>query len=115
MQRMEKAGYEQLVAMTVAQAKSEQERATKEAFEQQKAYRKIVAATAHDLRTASSALQSGCRVLTNLNIAATKTEPDARRRENKILESMSAMAKVSNIFLEGMTLSAQLLEGYLLV
>ena len=109
--RKEKASWQQRVAMTVEHAKLVQARTEREAFEQQKAYQKIVAATAHDLRTASSALQSGCRVLTNLNAAAKKTDPSGRKKESQIVESMSAMAKVSNGFLEGMTLSAQLLDG----
>jgi len=104
----------QLSAMTesvaAAQAKSEQEKEKAKALDQQKAYQKMVAATAHDLRTASSAMQSGCRVLTALHAAAVR-EGEDRAKEMKVVQMMSVMAKTSNMFLEGMALSAGLLDG----
>jgi len=101
-------------SVAAAHAKSEQEKEKAKALEQQKAYQKMVAATAHDLRTASSALQSGCRVLTALHAAAVGKDPglrEDRAKEMNVVQMMSAMAKTSNIFLEGMALSAGLLDG----
>jgi len=99
----------------VAQAKSEQEEAAALAYNKQKAYQKVVAATAHDLRTASSAIQSGCRVLTTLVGAADGLGHDAANSAltpaGSVVESMTAMAKFSSMFLEGMALSARLLDG----
>lgn len=70
-------------AVAAAQARSEQEKATAKLFEQQRAYQRIVASTAHDLRTASSALQSGCRVLSALQASsAQKGRDDAIQDSN---------------------------------
>jgi len=97
----------------VAQAKSEQEEATELVYNKQKAYQKVVAATAHDLRTTSSAIQSGCRVLNGIVDEAEKRGDPCKLvpQQRSVLESMSAMAKFSTMFLEGMTRSAHLLEG----
>lgn len=78
--------------------------------EQMRAYQKVVAATAHDLRTASAALLSGCSVLTTLSNFA-QARGEERKKELSIIVDMSAMAKFCSQFLEGMTLSARLLDG----
>jgi signal transduction histidine kinase/ActR/RegA family two-component response regulator len=98
----------------VAQAKSEQAEAAAQALNKQNAYQKVVAATAHDLRTAASALQSGCRVLTMIASKSEKPGADPLKLLHSIgpvVESMSAMAKFSSMFLQGMTLSARILDG----
>jgi len=78
--------------------------------EKMRAYQKIVAATAHDLRTASSALLSGCSVLTTLSNFA-QVRGEERKKELSVIANMSAMAKYCSQFLEGMTLSSRLLDG----
>jgi len=104
----ERAALENQMAAIVAEAKLAEEKAK----ERQGAYRTVVAATAHDLRTASSAVLSGCRVLTKLNEMAEEVKPGDRTRETKILESMSAMSKWAGHFLEGMAISSRLLAGH---
>lgn len=81
-----------------------------DATEKMRAYQKVVAATAHDLRTASAALLSGCSVLTTLSNFA-QTRGEARTKELAVIVNMSAMAKFCSQFLEGMKLSSRLLDG----
>jgi len=104
----ERAALEHRMAAIVHKAKLAEEKA----LERQATYRTVVAATAHDLRTASSAVLSGCRVLTKLNEMAEEVKPGERTRETKILESMSAMSKWAGHFLEGMAISSRLLAGH---
>lgn len=81
-----------------------------DAAEKMRAYQKVVAATAHDLRTASAALLSGCTVLKTLgNFAQARGEE--RKKELSVIVNMSAMANFCSQFLEGMTLSSRLLDG----
>ena len=92
------------------------------------AFSKIMTAMVHDLRTSTTVVQSGCRVLSrriqknrhHSNLESVESvEPDDKSDRSQdspqgdgsaisILDCMAAAAKCSNLFLEGMTLSASL-------
>ena len=109
--RREREVFINTVELKIAQRTERQSLQTQQKVEMQ-AYQKVVAATAHDLRTAASAMQAGCRVLTRMQ-AQSQQEKEGQERKDEVavLESMYAMSEFSTHFLEGMTLSALLLDG----
>jgi len=76
-----------------------------------RAFSKIVSATAHDLRTPSSAIQSGTRVLNKLFHSGQMADEGVHERFATVLELVSAASKTGMSFIESMALSAEFLDG----